>query len=79
MNLKSKQQVQIEQQVLYYLSQIVELFPQYTLAQHFTHFMRRKGELKDTYFWPDELILKKVEEYYDELKNDLLSTYDDIE
>lgn len=72
MTQKPKKQVQLEQQFLYTLAQIVESFPQYTLAQHLSHFLRKKCENKDVYFWSDDLILQKVEEYYDELKRDLL-------
>jgi hypothetical protein len=71
-NVKTKKQIQVEQQVLYTLSQIIEIAPQYTIAQHLTHFLRTKGKEKEVYGWSDELILKKVEEYYDELKSDLL-------
>ena len=77
--VKTKQQVQIEQQVLYLLAQIIEICPQYTLSQHFSHFLRRKGEAKDVYFWSDQQVLNKVEAYYDELKNDLLSNKSDEE
>lgn len=68
---KTKQQIQIEQQFLYILAQIVESFPQYKISQHLIHFQRRKGDGKDMYFWSDEYTLKKLEDYYDELKNDL--------
>lgn len=78
MSHKAKQQVQIEQQFLYILAQVVESFPQYTIAQHLSHFQRRKGEGKELYFWSDENTLKKLEEYYDELKNDLIVTKDDF-
>lgn len=71
--IKTKNQIQVEQQILYNLSQIIEIAPQYTVAQHFLHFLRRKSDPKDVYMWADEVVLKKVEEYYDELKNDLLS------
>lgn len=74
---KTKQQLQIEQQFLYTLAQIVESFPQYTIAQHIAHFLRKKHELKELYFWTDQLILQKIEGYYDELKNDLLINTDD--
>lgn len=73
MSRKTKQRVQMEQQFLFTLSKIIEAFPQYTLAQHLSHFMRKKNETKEVYFWQDELILQKVEEYYDELKGDLTS------
>lgn len=71
MRIKTKHEVQLEQQLIYNLTQIFELFPQYTMAQHFLHFLRRKSE-KDPYFWSGEMLLKKVEEYYDELKNELV-------
>ncbi len=69
---KTKQQIRTEQQFLYTLAQIVESFPQYTIAQHLIHFLRKKGEAKETYFWSDEVVLQKLEFYYDELKQDLL-------
>lgn len=75
-NSKTKQQIQTEQQFLYTLAQIVETFPRYTIAQHLVHFLRRKGDLKEPYNWPDTLMLSKVEDYYDELKSELLATID---
>jgi len=76
---KNKQQIQIEQQFLYTLAQIVESFPQYSIAQHLTHFMRRKGEAIEVYFWKDEFILTKIEEYYDELKGSLSTRHSNNE
>jgi hypothetical protein len=72
--IKTKNQVQVEQQILYNLTQIVEAFPQYTIAQHICHFLRKKTEAKDVYFWSDELLLRKIEAYYDELKGELLNS-----
>jgi len=57
--------------ILHNLAMIVEKFPQYTLAQHLSHFMRSKGEQKDKYFWEDSFVLNKIEDYYDELCVDL--------
>lgn len=74
---KTKAQIQVEQQILYNLANIIEAFPQYSIAQHLSHFLRKKNETKDVYFWSDELILKKVEEYYDELKTDLIIETDE--
>lgn len=73
MIIKTKNQIQIEQQFLYSLAKIVEMCPQYTIAQHLVHFMRRKGESKETYYWKDDLLLNKIENYYDELKIDLVN------
>ena len=72
MKIKDKQQVEIEQQFIYTMSKIMEAFPQYTLSQHICHFMRRKAENKEPYFWSDALLLLKITEYYDELTNNLL-------
>jgi len=72
-NVKTKQQIRTEQQFLYILAQIIEIFPQYTMAQHISHFLRSKGDGKSVYFWSDETLLHKLEAYYDELKTDLLN------
>lgn len=74
---KTKQQIRVQQQFLYTLAQIVEIFPQYTITQHLIHFLRKKNEVKEAYFWADEVILQKLESYYDELKNDLSDEYID--
>lgn len=71
MSIKSKQDIRIEQQFLHTLSKIIEDFPQYTISQHLVHFLRKKNEAKESYYWSEELLLKKIENYYDELKNDL--------
>lgn len=71
MRVKTKQQVQVEQQFLYNLAQIVEAFPQYKIAEHLGHFLRRKGESEEFYYWSNELLLQKIEEYYNELKENL--------
>lgn len=71
MSVKTKQQVQIEQQFLYNLAQIIEAFPQYKIGEHLGHFLRRKGEKQDFYYWSNELILQKLEDYYNELKETL--------
>lgn len=70
---KSKQQLQVENQILYNLSHIIEAFPQYTVSQHFCHFLRKKLESKEAYYWSNELLLQKIEEYYDELKVNLIT------
>jgi hypothetical protein len=78
MNVKTKRQVQLEQQFLYNLAQIIETFPQYEIAQHLGHFLRKKGEKQEFYYWSIELLLQKLEEYYTELKETLI-TSDTIE
>lgn len=73
MNVKTKQQVQIEQQFLYNLAQIIEAFPQYKIGEHLGHFLRKKGEKQEFYYWSNDLILQKIEEYYNELKETLVA------
>lgn len=68
---KDKRKIQVEQQVFHILVDIVEMYPQYTLSQHLCHILRKKKESKEPYFWNDELLLKKFEDYYDELRQDL--------
>ena len=77
MAIRTKQEIQLEQQMLYLLSQIFESFPQYTQAQHLVHILRKKGDLKDVYFWDSQTLLSKIESYYDELKTDLVNEKED--
>ena len=49
--VKTKSQLRVEQQFLYNLAQVIEAFPQYKIAQHLIHFLRRKGDLRDVYAW----------------------------
>lgn len=79
MDKKSKESIQHQQQILHLLVNIAEMYPQYTLAQHFAHVLRRKSERQEPYFWSDDLLLKKFEDYYDELKNDLANNISDEE
>lgn len=72
MNIKTKAQIQVEKQFLYNLAQVLEAFPQYTIAQHLVHFTRTKGIIKqELYRWSDPLILQSIEDYYTELKQTL--------
>ena len=70
-NEETKKDTQAQEQIFYNFVQILQTFPQYTIAQHIVHIMRRKGDI-DPYFWTNENLLKKFEKYYDELNNDLL-------
>ena len=72
MNIKTKAQLQIEKQFLYNLAQVLEAYPQYTIAQHIVHFTRRKGIIKqELYDWSDPLLLQAIEDYYTELRQTL--------
>lgn len=65
----SKQKIQIKQQIFHHLVEIVELFPQYSIAQHIVHVMRPQT---GSYQWSDEDLLKKFEKYRDELETELV-------
>ena len=72
LNSEEKKRAQSKEQIFHNFVQILESFPQYTIAQHLYHILRKKGDLKDPYFWTDSELLKKFEHYYDELNNELL-------
>lgn len=73
MKIKTKQQVQVEQEFLYNLARVLETFPQYTIAQHVVHFTRRLGLKQELYEWSDDLLLQRLEAYNDELSNTLIT------
>jgi hypothetical protein len=68
---KDKNRIQTEQQIIHLLINIVEMYPQYTMSQHVCHILRKKGGAEESYHWQDEQLLKRFEDYYDELKQDL--------
>jgi hypothetical protein len=76
---KDKKRIETEQQFLYILSKVVEMFPQYSISQHFAHIFRRKTEPSLPYFWTDEVSLRRIEEYYDELVSELANLEPEIE
>ena len=68
---KTKYDLRIEQEFLHILSKIVDICPYYTLSQHLVHFLRKKGDKLDPYFWTNEKLLTRIDEYYNEIVNDL--------
>lgn len=62
--------VKEQSEIMYNLVKIAEAFPQYSVSQHMVHFLRSKGD-NDPYFWDDKHLLSKIEEYYNELLNEL--------
>jgi hypothetical protein len=79
MEKKNNRSIQEEQQILHLLAQIVEAFPQYTIAQHIAHIMRKKNEPLEAYHWNNILLLKKFENYYDELNQELSNDFQNKE
>lgn len=66
-----KEKKATEEQIFYNLMRIVQEYPQYSLAQHFVHVLRTKGDKEEAYYWSDKKLLKKFEDYKDELDNEL--------
>lgn len=69
--VKTKDQIRLEQQIIYNINRVVETFPEYTVAQHLFHFLRKKSDIKDPYDWDNMKLLSKIESYYSELIQDL--------
>lgn len=67
-----KKRKQIEEQVFYNFMQVVQQYPQYTISQHICHFQRKKSDKEDAYYWGNEKLLKKIEDYKDELDHELI-------
>lgn len=74
--MSNKQKIQTKQQIFHHFVEIVELFPQYSIAQHIVHVMRPQT---GSYQWDDEELLKKFEKYRDELENELVEKIQDSE
>lgn len=66
-----KRKKQVEEQIFFNLMQIVQSFPQYSVAQHLAHILRRKLDAEECYHWADDKLLKKFEDYRDELEREL--------
>ncbi len=72
-----KKRKQIEEQVFYNFMQVVQQFPQYSISQHLSHFLRKKEDSEEAYFWSNEKLLKKVEAYKDELELELVTVQEE--
>jgi len=63
-----------KQLILKELLELIELFPDQPIAQHLRCILRPNN---DFYTWTDEVLLKKIETYRNELENDSDDEYDD--
>ncbi|GEM_PF-3470135 len=66
-----KKRKQIEEQIFYNFMQVVQQFPQYTISQHLCHILRKKEDSEESYHWNNDKLLKKIEDYKDELDREL--------
>lgn len=79
LNSEEKKSVQSKEQIFYNFVQILQNFPQYKIAQHLLHILRKKGDSEDPYYWSDEKLLKKFEHYNDELVSELVVSKEEEE
>jgi hypothetical protein len=61
-----KDRVRIKQLILTEIAELVELWPDINVVQHLCTIMRPYTE---AYLWSNEMLLKKIEKYRDELEN----------
>lgn len=66
-----KEKKRTQEQIFYNLIRLVEEYPQYSVSQHLVHVLRTKGDPQDNYSWEDGKLLKKFEDYRDELEREL--------
>lgn len=71
--LVDKRRKQIEEQIFYNFVKLVQEYPQYTIAQHMCHVLRKKGKPIEAYHWTNDTLLKHFEDYKDELDKELSS------
>ena len=68
-----KKRMQNSQQIIHNLLEIIELYPQYTFAQHLATISRRKDPKgKELIHWTDAELLKRIEQHKTELEGDEL-------
>lgn len=68
-----KKNMQTTQQIFHILLELIELYPNYTITQHLSGILRKKKSgVAESYFWSNEQLLKRVENYKHELENDSL-------
>lgn len=68
-----KRKMQTTQQIFHILLELTELYPNYTICQHLAGILRKKNpDVKEFYFWSNEQLLKRIENYKQELENESL-------
>jgi hypothetical protein len=68
---QDKRRMQVIQQIFYNLTEVVELYPQYSVSQHLSAILRRKSsDGKEFHFWSNDELLKKIEQHKEELEGE---------
>jgi hypothetical protein len=69
----------IQKEIMRNIGELIMLYPQYTASQHLVHFLRSQGDEEKAYSWTNHKLLKKIENYREELANELSERSDEDE
>ena len=63
--------MRVRAEIFHNLTEIIELYPTYTISQHLTTILRRKDpKAKEAYQWTNDELLKRIEQHKAELEGD---------
>lgn len=66
---ESKQKMRIIQLIIHELIEILELYPQYTVAQHLDYLC----DIKGFYRFTDDKVIKEIQRYRNKLEDEILA------
>jgi len=66
---ESKQKMRVIQLLIHELVEILELYPQYDVAQHLSYLTDKKGFYKFT----DDQVIKEIQRYRNKLEDEVLA------
>ena len=71
-NIKNnKEDTQLRQQFFHNFMEVVDMYPQYPIAQHMAAFLRRKSDSGPEFFhWSNKDLLNRLEQYKQELEGE---------
>lgn len=74
-NIKNnKEETQLRQQFFHNFMEVVDMYPQYSIAQHMAGFLRRKStDGPDFFHWDNKELLNRMEQYKQELDTESVS------
>jgi hypothetical protein len=66
-----RKKMQVVQEIFHNLSEVVELYPQFSISQHLSTILRRKSsDAKEFFHWNNDELLKKIEQHKEELEGE---------
>ena len=66
---ESKQKMRVIQLIIHELVELLELYPQYSVAQHLSYLSDKKG----FYRFTDDQVIKEIQRYRNKLEDEILS------